>query len=57
VLVDLGLTVLGPSPWRSGARALVLTSASEELADALAVAAPAGRRHGRLRVEVDPLRV
>ncbi len=56
-LVERGVSVLGPSPWRSGARALVVAKTAETLADALAVAAPQGRRHGRLRVEVDPLRV
>lgn len=56
-LVERGVSVLGPSPWRSGARALVVAKTAETLADALAVAAPQGRRHGRLRAEVDPLRV
>jgi primosomal protein N' (replication factor Y) len=57
VLTTRGITVFGPSPWRSGARALTHASHVEELCDALAVAGPEARRHGRLRVEVDPLRV
>ncbi|MBV8950017.1 MAG: hypothetical protein JOZ99_04015 [Actinobacteria bacterium] len=56
-LEELGVVALGPSPWRSGARALAIAETPEQLADALAVAGPTGRRHGRLRVEVDPLRV
>jgi primosomal protein N' (replication factor Y) len=57
VLSDLGVTVFGPSPWRSGSRALAHATSSDALCDALVVATPEGRRHGRLRVEVDPLRV
>jgi primosomal protein N' (replication factor Y) len=57
VLSDLGVTVFGPSAWRSGSRALAHATSSDALCDALVVATPEGRRHGRLRVEVDPLRV
>ncbi len=56
-LAELGVTALGPSPWRTGARALAVARTPEQLADALAAAAPQARRLGRLRVEVDPLRV
>jgi primosomal protein N' (replication factor Y) len=56
-LTARGVTVLGPSPWRSGGRALARSDDVAALCDALAVAAPEGRRHGRLRVEVDPMRV
>jgi primosomal protein N' (replication factor Y) len=52
-----GAQVLGPSPGRSGSRALVRTERVEDLCDALAATVSDARRHGRIRVEVDPLRV
>lgn len=51
------VTVLGPTATRSGARALVRADEVATLCDALAAAAAEGRRHGRLRVHVDPPRV
>ena len=56
-LPDAHVSVLGPTPTRAGARALVRADDVATLCDALAVAAADGRRHGRLRVDVDPLRV
>jgi len=47
------VAVFGPAD----GRALVNASDPELLADALALAAPAARAHGRLRVVVDPARV
>lgn len=52
-----GVQVLGPSPGRSGSRALVRTERVEDLCDALAATVSDARRHGRIRVEVDPVRV
>jgi primosomal protein N' (replication factor Y) len=53
-----GLQVLGPSATVASARALVQSASTEVLCDVLAGIdfAPA-RSHGRLRVDVDPLRV
>jgi primosomal protein N' (replication factor Y) len=51
------VTVLGPSPGRSGTRALARAETAAALSDALAATVPDARRHGRVRVEVDPLRV
>jgi len=48
--------VLGPSAQGSGLAALALAADPERLADALDLAAPAGRAEGRLRVAVDPPR-
>jgi primosomal protein N' (replication factor Y) (superfamily II helicase) len=52
-----GAQVLGPSPGRSGSRALVRTERVKDLCEALAATVSDARRHGRIRVEVDPLRV
>jgi primosomal protein N' (replication factor Y) len=52
-----GVTVLGPTATRTGARALARADDVATLCDALAGAAAEGRRHGRLRVHVDPPRV
>ena len=49
--------VLGPSERGEGASALVLAPGPDELAAALALAGPAGRAVGRIRVAVDPPRV
>jgi primosomal protein N' (replication factor Y) len=54
-LRSAGVQVLGPSA--TGDRALVQAPDPEALADALAHAAPLGRRHGAVRVHVDPPRV
>jgi primosomal protein N' (replication factor Y) len=51
------LRVLGPSAQGSGVAALAFAPDPDRLADALAVAGPAGRAEGRLRVAVDPPRV
>jgi primosomal protein N' len=51
-----GITVLGPSG--TPLRALVLATTADALSDALAAADfTAARARGRLRIEVDPLRV
>jgi primosomal protein N' (replication factor Y) len=53
-----GLRVLGPTVTGQSARALVQAPSTEVLCDALAgVDLTAARGRGRLRVEVDPLRV
>jgi primosomal protein N' (replication factor Y) (superfamily II helicase) len=52
------LRLLGPAPVASGARALVHAATVDALCNALAAAdLTAARAHGRLRLEVDPLRV
>jgi primosomal protein N' (replication factor Y) len=62
VLLDLlrerpTLSILGPTEGKTGRRALVRADTVDELANALALAAPAARAEGRLRVAVDPARV
>jgi primosomal protein N' (replication factor Y) (superfamily II helicase) len=53
-----GLRVLGPVALASSSRALVQSQTTAALCDALAtVDLTAAREHGRLRVDVDPLRV
>ena len=52
-----GITLLGPVEVGAGKRALVQAATVDVLCDALAMTAPAARSAGRLRVEVDPLRV
>jgi primosomal protein N' (replication factor Y) len=53
-----GLRVLGPTAARESARALVQAASTELLCDSFAgVDLTAARARGRLRVEVDPLRV
>ena len=53
-----GLRVLGPAAVASSSRALVQSPSTDALCDALAAAdLTAAREHGRLRVDVDPLRV
>jgi primosomal protein N' (replication factor Y) len=52
-----GVVVLGPLLEPTRARALVRAADTAALCDALADVVPAARAHGRLRVEVDPLRV
>jgi len=52
-----GVEVLGPNAHGAGARALVRAPAVDVLCDALEPARRAGRAEGRLRIEVDPLRV
>ena len=51
------VSMVGQTSAGAGARALVKSTDSETLADALVDALPAGRAVGRLRCEVDPLRV
>jgi hypothetical protein len=52
------VTVLGPTASPSGAHALVKAPSTIELCDALhATDFGAARAAGRLRIEVDPLRV
>jgi primosomal protein N' (replication factor Y) len=51
------LSILGPTAAGAGVRALVRADTVDELANALALAAPAARAEGRLRVAVDPPRV
>jgi primosomal protein N' (replication factor Y) len=51
------LSILGPTEAGTGLRALVRAESMDELANALALAAPAARVEGRLRVAVDPPRV
>jgi len=53
IVREHGVAVFGPAD----GRALVNASDPDLLADALALAAPAARAHGRLRVVVDPARV
>jgi primosomal protein N' (replication factor Y) len=53
-----GLRVLGPVALAASSRALLQSDTTEALCDALAtVDLSAAREHGRLRVDVDPLRV
>jgi len=52
-----GIRVLGPVEAGAGKRALAQAAGVAELCDALAGSARDARGHGRLRVEVDPLRV
>ena len=52
-----GIRVLGPSERGTGIAALTVAADADALADALAVAAPAGRAEGRVRIAVDPPRV
>jgi primosomal protein N' len=54
---DGAVRVLGPVEAGAGKRALVQTADVAKLCDALAGSARDARGHGRLRVEVDPLRV
>lgn len=49
--------VLGPSERGTGLAALTVAPDADALADALALAAPAGRAEGRVRIAVDPPRV
>ncbi len=56
-VVPADLRVLGPSARGVGMAALMFASDPDALADVLAVAAPAGRAAGRLRVAVDPPRI
>jgi len=51
------IDVLGPTPTGAGVRALLRAPTVEMLADALALAGPAARTEGRLRIAVDPPRV
>ena len=51
------IRVLGPSERGTGLAALTVAADADALADALAVAAPAGRAEGRVRIAVDPPRV
>jgi primosomal protein N' (replication factor Y) (superfamily II helicase) len=52
-----GITVLGPVEVGAGKRALAQAADVDALCDALAEATPGARSFGRLRVEMDPLRV
>lgn len=52
-----GITLLGPVEAGAGKRALVQAATVVALCDALAEATPSARAFGRLRVDVDPLRV
>lgn len=52
-----GVTVLGPTVSATSSRALVRARDAQSLAGALAAVLPAARACGRLRCEVDPLRV
>jgi primosomal protein N' (replication factor Y) len=52
-----GIDRFGPTASGTGMHGLLRAEDVDELADALAAAAPAARAEGRLRVSVDPLRV